>query len=42
MAKHRLTIEDIEDIKDMDCSDPYLLHKLSQFGIAGEFDEDHG
>lgn len=42
MAKHRLTVEDLEDIKDMEFGDPYLLHKLSQFEIAGEFDEDHG
>lgn len=42
MARHRLTIEDIEDIKDLDCNDPYLEHLLSRSGIAGEFDEDHG
>lgn len=42
MAKHRLTAEDIEDIKDMECKDPFLLHKISQYEVAGEFDEDYG
>lgn len=42
MAKHRLTQEDIEDIKDMDCNDPYLHHLISRFEVAGEFDEDYG
>lgn len=42
MAKHRLTIDDIEDIKDIDSNDPYLEHLLSRFGVAGEFDEDYG
>lgn len=42
MAKHRLTLEDIEDIKDMECNDPYFLHKVSQYGVATEFDEDYG
>lgn len=42
MAKHRLTMEDIEDIKDIDFNDPYLEHYLSRFAVAGEFDEDYG
>lgn len=41
MAKHRLTAEDIEDIKEMEFNDPYLLHKISQYEVAGEFDEDY-
>lgn len=42
MAKHRLTIEDIEDFEEIESNDPHLLQLLSRHGIAGEFDEDYG
>jgi len=42
MAKHRLTAEDLEDIKEMECNDPYLLHKAYQYEVASEYDKDYG
>lgn len=42
MAKHRLTIHDLEDVKDIESNDPYLEQLLTRFGVSGEFDEDYG